>query len=210
MKISLNGKNQLIKHEGIRYEMYYDVAGLPTIAIGHLINLKTEKHLLTKKLTNREVMELLNKDLLRFENNINKVVKVPLNQNQFDVLVSFSFNIGINAFNQSSLLRVLNQGNYEEVGNQLMRWNKAVVNGKLQPVLGLTNRRKDEVKLFNTPVTNEINYKDVKKSDWFYESVKWATEVGLSKGYPDGTFRPNKPLTRAEIFSILKKFKELY
>ena len=149
-KISQNGINQLKKHEGVRYKMYKDVAGLPTTGVGHLI-LKNEKYLLTKTLTESEVDELLRKDITRFEKNLNKVVKVQLNQNQVDALLSLMFNIGCGAFNSSSCLKRLNEKDFERAANNLCLWNKARVNGKLQVVSGLNNRRLDERELFLTP-----------------------------------------------------------
>jgi len=130
--------------------MYKDVAGLPTTGVGHLI-LKNEKYLLTKTLTESEVDELLRKDITRFEKNLNKVVKVQLNQNQVDALLSLMFNIGCGAFNSSSCLKRLNEKDFERAANNLCLWNKARVNGKLQVVSGLNNRRLDERELFLTP-----------------------------------------------------------
>lgn len=204
MKISDNGINFIAGWEGVEYKAYKDAVGLWTVAIGHLIKLPEEKFLLNKTLTREEVYDIFREDIKRFENNLNKVIKVPINQNQFDALISLAFNIGNGAFNNSTLLRVLNQGNYEEVPNQILRWDKA--GGKT--LLGLTRRRKAEVELFNKPL-EEVLYSDVEKGDWFYEPIKWATQVGLTNGYPDGTFKPNKVITRAEIMALLYKFKDL-
>jgi lysozyme len=71
-----------------------------------------------------------------------------LNQNQFDALVSFAFNVGDGAFRSSTLLRLLNQGQYDQVPAQLRRWN--MDNGHV--VQGLINRRNKEIALWNTPV----------------------------------------------------------
>lgn len=204
MKISDNGINFIAGWEGVEYKAYKDAVGLFTVGIGHLIKLPEEKFLLNKTLTRDEVYDIFREDIKRFENNLNKVIKVPINQNQFDALISLAFNIGNGAFNNSTLLKVLNQGNYEEVPNQILRWDKA--GGKT--LLGLTRRRKAEVELFNKPL-EEVLYSDVEKGDWFYEPIKWATEVGLTNGYPDGTFKPNKVITRAEIMALLYKFKDL-
>ncbi|RNI30942.1 lysozyme [Rufibacter immobilis] len=146
-RISNNGINQIKKHEGVEYRMYRDVAGYPTIGVGHLI-LATEKHLLTKTLTESEVDELLRKDIARFEKNLNAVVKVPLNQNQVDALLSLMFNIGSGAFNKSSILKRLNQKDYLRAANNFTLWNKA--GGKV--VQGLVNRRLQERTLFLSPI----------------------------------------------------------
>lgn len=89
---------------------------------------------------------LLTTDLIVHCNNVTKLVKVPLNQNQFDALVSFEFNIGYGAFNSSTLLKLLNQGKYIDAANQFERWVYA--NKKVLP--GLVKRRAAEKELFIT------------------------------------------------------------
>ncbi len=81
---------------------------------------------------------------------IKKFVNVPLSQGQYDSLVSFIFNLGENAFKNSTLLVKLNKGLYDEVPEQLMRWNKATVGGKLQSLRGLTRRRAAEAAIFSS------------------------------------------------------------
>lgn len=75
-------------------------------------------------------------------------VKVTLNANQIKALVCFIYNIGMGAFKKSTMLRLINDGKILEASEQFIRWNKD--NGVVVP--GLTNRRLDEKKLFNTPV----------------------------------------------------------
>lgn len=75
-------------------------------------------------------------------------VKVTLNANQIKALVCFIYNIGMGAFKKSTMLRLINDGKVLEAAEQFIRWNKD--NGVVVP--GLTNRRLDEKKLFNTPV----------------------------------------------------------
>lgn len=79
-----------------------------------------------------------------FVNTVNTSVTVPLSQNQFDALVSFAFNVGATAFQGSTLLSVLNQGNYDDVPSQMLRWNRA--GGRV--LRGLTRRRTAEGELF--------------------------------------------------------------
>lgn len=140
MKLSEKGRALLIQLEGKRNHVYEDVAGLKTIGVGHL--LKPGESMTV--LTDEQVDELLTKDLDRFERVVSMRVYVPMNQQQFDALVIFAFNVGAVAFLKSTLLNVLNHGDYENVPDQLMRWNKA--GGKV--VAGLTNRRQAEVKLW--------------------------------------------------------------
>ena len=81
----------------------------------------------------------------RFDQAVNDGVTVALKPYQFDALVSFSFNVGVSAFKNSTLLSVLNEGKYDEVPGQLGRW---VFSGG-HKVQGLVNRRENEVKLWN-------------------------------------------------------------
>ena len=98
-------------------------------------------------ITPAEAEARLVKDLATAENAVSRLVKVPLNDNQFGALVSFVFNIGQGAFESSTLLRKLNAGDYAAVPDQLMRW----VNNDGKPMEGLKRRRAEEGKLWNTP-----------------------------------------------------------
>ena len=86
-------------------------------------------------------------DLDRFEQAVERLVSVPLTQNQFDALTSFCYNVGAGALQQSTLLRKLNAGDYEGAQGQFARWNRA--GGKEMP--GLTRRRAAEAELFGQP-----------------------------------------------------------
>ncbi len=154
MKMSANGKKLLSQWEGLRNKVYKDVAGLPTIGVGHLL---TKEEINSGKITidgepveydagldDEQVIALLSQDLNRFEQAVSEGVHVPLNQNQFDALVAFTFNIGVGAFEKSTLLKELNQGRYDEVPEQMRRWVKA--GGKT--VAGLVNRRENEITLW--------------------------------------------------------------
>jgi lysozyme len=88
------------------------------------------------------------RELTLYEDAIERLVKVPLNQNQFDALTSFVYNCGIGALQKSTLLKVLNAGKYAEVPGQLARWNKA--GGKVWK--GLVRRRAAEGALFMEPM----------------------------------------------------------
>jgi lysozyme len=76
---------------------------------------------------------------------------VPLTQNQFDALVDFAYNAGAANLRSSTLLRLLNSGDYAGASGQFIRWNKATSNGQLIVLPGLTRRRTAEAQLFNTP-----------------------------------------------------------
>lgn len=155
MKMSPHGRQLLEQWEGLRLTVYNDVAGFPTIGVGHLltqserssgkITIGGETVKYANGLTAQQADALLAQDLAAPENTVNSSVKVPLTQNQFDALVSFTFNVGGGAFTGSTLLKLLNQSQYEQVPSQLMRWNKS--GGK--EVAGLTTRRANEAKLWN-------------------------------------------------------------
>jgi lysozyme len=98
----------------------------------------------------QQLQDLLVKDLLNAETEVNDSVKVSVTQNQFDALVDLCFNIGGMNFANSTLVHLLNQGDYAGAAKQFLVWNKEHVNGILTYSQGLMNRREDEVALFNT------------------------------------------------------------
>lgn len=151
MIVSKNGLDLIKKFESFKSKPYLCPANVPTIGYGSTYYPDGKKATLQdKEITEQKACEILeyiaNKD---FGSNINKVVKVPLNQNQFDALVSFSYNVGNGNFNSSTLLKLLNQVFYNEASVQLLRWDKA--NG--MPLAGLTKRRKAEKELFDKAVS---------------------------------------------------------
>ena len=139
METSLNGID-LIKHfEGCRLEPYLCSANVLTIGYGH-----TKDVVENMSITEDTAEVLLQQDLKEFEDHVNRLVEVHLNQNQFDALVSWTFNLGGANLNASTMLKVLNKGEYEEVPAQIKRWNKA--GGKV--LQGLIRRREAEALLF--------------------------------------------------------------
>lgn len=142
MNVSEKGINLIKNFEGCRLEAYKCPAGIWTIGYGHT-GLTVHQGL---KITQKEADNLLKTDLIVHCNNVTKLVKVPLTQNQFDALVSFEFNIGYGAFNSSTLLKLLNQGKYTDAANQFGRW--VYTNKKVLP--GLVKRRAAEKELFVT------------------------------------------------------------
>lgn len=93
MNISQNGMDFIKGLEGVRYTMYLDSEGYPTIGVGHLIK-PNEEYLKTAKLTNKEVDELFKKDLKSFVDAANNAITAPMKQHEFDAVVSVLFNIG--------------------------------------------------------------------------------------------------------------------
>lgn len=103
------------------------------------------------RFTLAEGVDILRKDLNAVENEVRKLIKVPVNDNQLGALVSLDYNIGIGNFSKSTLLKKLNAGDYEGAANQFQVWNKA--NKKV--MAGLTRRRADEAALFRSPVKKD-------------------------------------------------------
>lgn len=99
-------------------------------------------------ITMKEAESLLMDDVKIFVNCVDSRVTVPINNNQRCALVSFAFNVGCLNFTLSTLLKVLNRGEYDKVPDQLLRWNKSA--GRV--LNGLTRRRKAEAKLWNTAI----------------------------------------------------------
>ena len=148
-KISNHGLKFIADHEGMILHLYNDPANHATIGVGHLVHHGpingSEPEEFKRGITKERAMEILRSDVTTAENTVNKLVKVPLNQNQFDALVSFVFNIGETQFASSTLLSELNQRDYNSVPSQLNRW----VHGSGKKLPGLINRRRDEGDLFS-------------------------------------------------------------
>ncbi len=137
--LSQKGLNFIKSWEGCNLGSYRCSAGVLTIGYGHT---KTTKP--NQVITFSEAERLLKLDVQDAMRAVNRLVKVKLSQNQFDALVSFTFNVGIRAFSQSTLLKKLNNGDTRGAASELLRWTRA--GGK--EVLGLVNRRESERKLF--------------------------------------------------------------
>ena len=142
--LSNNGMKLLEQFEGLRLEAYLDSAGIATIGFGTIKYPNGSKVKLDDKVTKAQAKEYKLHDLKEFENTVNTSVKVPLTQNQYDALVSLSYNIGSGAFKNSTLLKKLNASDYKGAAEQFLVWNK--VNSKR--VQGLVNRREAERNLF--------------------------------------------------------------
>lgn len=139
MKTSEAGLALIRKFEGFRAVAYKDPVGVITIGFGHT---KTAKEGMT--ITLSQAVDLLREDVGWAEDGINRLISVPLEQNQFDALVSWAFNVGVGAVERSTLRRRLNAGDYAAVPSELMRWTKA--GGADLP--GLVRRRREECALW--------------------------------------------------------------
>lgn len=140
MIISKNGLDLIKQFESLQLKAYKCSANVWTIGYGHTKNVK-EGDRISQDQANCFLMQ----DLYSVERAIVRLVKVKLNQNQFDALCSLIFNIGISAFNKSTLLAKLNKEDYVGAAEQFRRWNK--VNNVV--MAGLVRRRQAEEDLFN-------------------------------------------------------------
>lgn len=102
--------------------------------------------------TRQQATEALRRELAECEAAVTRLVTVPINQHQFDALVSFAYNCGVGALQKSTILRKLNRGDTDGAAAAFMMWNKAKVNGKMTVLRGLTRRRAAERALFLEPL----------------------------------------------------------
>ena len=146
MKISENGLN-LIKHfEGFSESPYLCPAGYFTIGYGHVIG-EAERTTLSR-VSAAEAEDFLKMDARIAEQAVSRVIDVLLTQNQFDALVSFTFNLGAACLQRSTLRQVLNRGEYEAAPAQMQRF----VWGGGRKLPGLIRRRAAEGALFNNGI----------------------------------------------------------
>ena len=133
----------LIKnYEGLHLVPYLCPAKVWTVGYGHTRTVRPGM-----KITAAQAEQLLADDLHGAARTVSRLVAVPLTDNQFAALASFTFMVGMANFESSTLLRLLNRGWYEQVPAQLMRWNRA--GG--ETLGGLSRRRAAEARLWNTP-----------------------------------------------------------
>jgi lysozyme len=156
MHVSQRGLDLIARFEGTVLHAYNDPANHCTVGVGHLLHRgpctsDDYNRYGTRdrpKMTQEQAFQVLRLDVARFESTVERNVTVPLNQNEFDALVSFAFNVGALAFQQSTLLRLLNDGKRGEAAEQFDRW---VFGAPGQKLPGLVKRRDAEQLLFLTP-----------------------------------------------------------
>jgi len=141
MQISNKGLDLIKFYEGLELEAYKCAAGVLTIGYGWTHDVKEGD-----TITEERAEELLREGIVQYENAVNDLVNVPLEQHQFDALVSWVYNLGKANLAASTLLKKVNAQEFDEVPEQIKRWNKA--GGKV--LEGLTKRRESEAKLWST------------------------------------------------------------
>jgi lysozyme len=132
--------NLIKEFETLRLKAYKCQAGIWTIGWGHTGGVK-EGDMITKA----QADQLLENDLSVSEQDVERIIQMPLTDNQFGALVSFDFNIGGKKLNESTLHKRLDSGDYDGVPEEMMRWHH--VNGKDSD--GLKRRRAAEIELWN-------------------------------------------------------------
>lgn len=145
MKASDRAVSLIKQFEGFAAEAYADVGSKATIGYGHMIR----KGEVFGKITEDEATRMLCRDLCDAEACVQAAVDVALNQNQFDALCSFVFNLGCSRLLSSTLLRKLNAGDYPGAAAEFPKWSKVGQN----QVEGLLRRRLAEQLLFNSGLT---------------------------------------------------------
>lgn len=180
MRTSNKGIELIKSFEGIKTKAYLCPAGVWTIGYGHTKNVQKND-----TCTMAQAIAFLKEDLRVFECAIDDLVKVELNQNQFDALISFVYNVGAGAFKDSTMRKFINAGHFPLAAGQFDRWVYAK-NVKLE---GLVRRRAAEKKLFLSPVSNSNNYKVI------------ATGLNVRK-QPGTTYKIVKVLTKNTVVEI--------
>ena len=142
--VSTAGINLICGFEGLKLKAYDDGVGVWTIGFGTTIYPNGIKVKKGDTCTTEQAKAYMAHDLKKFESAVNSAVTVPINQNQFDALVSLTYNIGTGAFKESTLLKKLNAGDCRGASAQFVVWNKG--GGKVMQ--GLVNRRAVERELF--------------------------------------------------------------
>lgn len=144
----LDNKGYLLitKFEGLKLKPYLCSAKIPTIGYGNTYYPDGKRvTLLDKEITKQEAFDMFKEVANRFAKRVNELVTSNINQNQFNALVSFAYNVGTGNFSSSTLLKKINKNPDDlTIKDEFLRWNKA--GGKV--INGLTNRRNEETILY--------------------------------------------------------------
>jgi lysozyme len=218
LDIDQAGLDFIAKYEGNVLHPYQDCCGLWTIGVGHLIvghdsfssvgnadvraMLTTSGHMqkpnpyLGHAISKEESFQILHVDAQKCVQAIRHYVpNTPLNQNMFNALVCFLFNVGTGWIMKGGVKNALDAGDYQGVCTALLNFSKAKVNGVVQTIPGLLHRRQAEVALFcaEVPPANELDGLDEATKDAHLYAVGHASErvscqyAGDCADHPEGT-----------------------
>ncbi|EJF88539.1 hypothetical protein ME1_00539 [Bartonella vinsonii subsp. arupensis OK-94-513] len=215
-KISSEGLALIKQWEGLRLNAYKDAIGVWTIGYGHTNSAGKPFVHKGMTVTEKQAEELLCQDLKQFEIAVEEAVAVSLNNSQFAALVSFCYNVGTEAFCNSTLLKKLNQGEYEAVPAELQKWTKA--GGKR--LEGLAHRRAAEAGLWAKGAYVSSNYQTVETQEptGLFKAEALAPIIGSFSGL-GGLLAGNGPIqwalaaimvlaACAAIVFVAKRFRE--
>ncbi|TCM66467.1 lysozyme [Acinetobacter calcoaceticus] len=144
MYTSALGIDLIANFEGLRLNAYDDGTGVWTIGYGTTRYPNGDRVKKGDRCTEAQAKRYMQHDLQSFEQTVNTAIQIDLTQNQFDALVSLTYNIGSGAFRQSTLVKKLNAGEIKAAADQFDVWIYAAA----QPMQGLINRRSKEKALF--------------------------------------------------------------
>jgi lysozyme len=144
LKLDQVGVDFIQSQEGLRLSVYEDEAGVWTIGYGHTAGVTQD----TPDITENEALNFLDDDLEICEECITNSVSITLTQNEFNALVSFTFNEGRKAFRESTLLEKLNNGDKQGAAKQFLRWVYIHKNGSPVVDNDLVTRREKEMQMF--------------------------------------------------------------
>lgn len=149
MKHSKNCLALIKKWEGLYLNAYPDFTAI-SIGYGTTKYPNGRLVVLSDKITEDQANEYLEFECNNISKSLLKLINVPVSQNEFDALVSFCYNFGINAFNKSTLRKKLNNNDKPGAALEFDRWVFVTSGGVKKKLQGLVNRRKDERELFST------------------------------------------------------------
>lgn len=144
LTLSAAGTAGIITHEKEVNQVYMDPVNIPTVCVGHTRTVSAD--MVGQYFSHERCEQLLREDTQVAERAVKRHVKVPITQEQYDSLVSFTFNVGATNFANSSLLRKLNAGDCQGAVKEFGRW----IYAKGKKLRGLVNRRADEARVFAT------------------------------------------------------------
>lgn len=209
MTTSDKGIMSIIRHEGVVLSRYKDAVGVWTIGVGHTANAgEPNPEMVTWKLSMDEVFDILRRDLAKFEDRVNRAVKVPISQHEFDALVSFDFNTG--GIFRATLTRKLNERDRRGAAAAFMNWTKA--GGRKLPAL--VKRRAEERAIFERgaypdPVANIYPATNTGRVQWAkarridLRTVLTKTKPPLPpKPEPEPLPKPTPPQPRQGLISL--------
>lgn len=145
MKLDSNGYKLIQGFEGLKLSAYKDSVGIPTIGYGNITYENGTKVKMGDKITQERADKLFQYFADKFASKVDVAITSDVNQNQFNSLVSLSYNIGIGAFQKSTILKKVNKNPKDlTIKDEFMKW----VNAGGKKIQGLVNRRKKESEIY--------------------------------------------------------------